>query len=105
MRLLSGGNLGEFNIFIELPSGTKLPMPVNFDDTIDKIKMWLLENEGISDNTYELYFKNKMLAVNKTISYYNIKDDDTLTIKLNPKTGGRRNKKKTKRRRATRQRR
>lgn len=52
------------------------------DDTIESVKVKLLENEGIPLNHQQLFFKNKQIDNDKKLSDYGIQDGNTIFLYL-----------------------
>lgn len=74
-----------FQIYIKTLTGKLTKYDVELNDTIKTIKNKINNKENIPVNNQRLVFNGKVLKDDKTISYYNIQENDiiNLVISLN----------------------
>ncbi|XP_068740264.1 LOW QUALITY PROTEIN: polyubiquitin-B-like [Montipora capricornis] len=76
LRLRGGG----MDIFAKLQNGRLLTLKVEPHDLIEKVKVKIQDEVGISPDEQELFCGNRKLENGRTLSYYNIQHKFTLTV-------------------------
>jgi ubiquitin C len=74
-------------LFVKALTGKTINLEVAFDDTIWHVKQKIWDKEGIPLDKQELFFCNKLLCDDYTLSHYNIQKDSTLNLVLHLRTG------------------
>ena len=83
-RLRGGGG---YEIFATTPTGKAISILAVDCDTIGNIKSKIEEKEQIRTNKQSLFFANRWLEDDKTLSDYNIRGNDALRLVLKPGFG------------------
>jgi len=69
-------------IYVKTPKSDNKPLNIKSLDTIESIKFKIENEMGYSFNHQQLFFKDKKLDNDNTVSFYNIKNEDTLNLSL-----------------------
>ena len=67
-------------IYVKTLTGTKIPFEVEPNKTISNVKFKIWEQQHIPLDDQRLLFNGKQLEDDKTLSYYNIQNDNTLHL-------------------------
>ncbi len=71
---------GGIPIFVKTSNGKTITLEVEPSDTIEEVKTKIQEKEGIPPHEQRLIFASKELEDDKTMSYYNVKRENTLHL-------------------------
>ena len=85
MTNLRGGN-DSIQIFVETLTGKSFTLFVEPNDTIEKVKARIQDQEYIPPRQQNLVFKAQQLDDSCTISQYNIEKEDTINLVLKLRT-------------------
>jgi hypothetical protein len=75
------------NVFCKTLYGKTIELYVNSDFTINDLKVLIMDVEGIPPCQQKIMFNGQILANDKTLSYYDIKNNSTFHIMLTLKGG------------------
>ena len=67
-------------VFIRMTDNHTITLKVETNDTISNVKVLITWEEGIPHNQQSLSFADQWLEDRSTLSYYNIKNADTLNL-------------------------
>lgn len=70
-------------IYIKTLDGKTIQMDIKEDNTIRDIKNNIENTTGILSERQRLFFAGKELDFDRTVKYYNIKDESTIHLILN----------------------
>ena len=80
----------DMQIFVKLPSGKTITLEVEASDLIATIKTLVKNKEGIPKVQQRLLFMDQQLEDDHTLSDYSIQKEDTITLTLGLRGGGKR---------------
>ncbi len=80
-------NTGPMEINVNTLNGLTQRLKMKPTQTVIQIKCYFLQKNGVMPNQQSLVFNQKQLENGKTLSDYNIQDDDTLHLVLRPRSG------------------
>lgn len=69
-------------IFVRTPTGKTISIEVDFNDTIETVKIRVQEKEGLPSDRQRLTFAGRELENGRTLEYYNIQKETTLFVTL-----------------------
>jgi len=75
------------NIFIKTLTGRTKSVLVEPTDTIEKIKLFIEESEGIPPNQQRLIFSGKLLEDKQSLEFYKILPNSTLNMVVSLRGG------------------
>ena len=75
-------NENEFQIIIKNEYGKEFTIDVEPTDTIEKVKLKILNKKGIPLNIQYLRYNGDLLEDNKDLSFYDIRKDKNITLLL-----------------------
>lgn len=76
-------NHAAMQISITMPTGRKIALVVNENDSIEKVKANIQVKEGIPSDQQLLFYAEEELKDGHTLSDYNIQNESTLRLALN----------------------
>ena len=73
---------GSMRIFVKKLNGRNLALEVDPSDTIHNVKVKIYEKDGTRPIQHRILFAGKQLRDNRTLAYYDIRNEDTVHMLL-----------------------
>ncbi|KAI0534885.1 hypothetical protein GGR58DRAFT_33352 [Xylaria digitata] len=85
---LSGNSDGDYSVCVQTLTGKMIPIKCSSSDTIENLKEYVQDIEGIPPDQQRLMFDSKQLADEPTLSDYGVQKNDVLHLVLRLRGGG-----------------